>query len=403
MPRLPRLLTAALAGALTAAGLVAVAPSPAQAATSCTWTPFRSSPAAKRWYRIPSVVRTGSGALVAFAERRDRVLGDDGDFDVVTARSTDGGCTWSGARAIGDDGPNRVSNPVPVVDAATGRVLVLSVVTPRAGGRAAHKGLHVQTSRDDGRTFSALGAPVRPSGTYRGGLTGPGHAVQAHSLARRAHRRPARVPHVGRSVRRVRHLLRRSRCDVAHRVRPAGHHRPGALHGGHRRRAVRRVAVHRLPVAGRRRGGRDGTPARAVDGRRPDAAPALHPLIAADRDGAGQRARPAVRAAALLRTRRPDADAAAGHDRLQQQHPGFHVEPGLPGRAREHARLVLGPRPARRAHRRHPLRDRDEHLEGAHPLPPPRDRAGSRSRRRSRPPPGSAAPPGRPGRRRVPA
>ncbi|GAB3674548.1 sialidase family protein [Angustibacter aerolatus] len=178
MPRLPRLLTAALAGALTAAGLVAVAPSPAQAATSCTWTPFRSSPAAKRWYRIPSVVRTGSGALVAFAERRDRVLGDDGDFDVVTARSTDGGCTWSGARAIGDDGPNRVSNPVPVVDAATGRVLVLSVVTPRAGGRAAHKGLHVQTSRDDGRTFSALGAPVRPSGTYRGGLTGPGHAVQ---------------------------------------------------------------------------------------------------------------------------------------------------------------------------------------------------------------------------------
>jgi sialidase-1 len=161
-----------------AAGSVQAAGS-AQTLGICSSTPFRSKPSAHRWYRIPAMVKTTGGALVAFAEQRDRMIGDVGDFDVVTARSADHGCSWSTPVVIGDDGANRVSNPVPIVDTTTGEVLLFSVITLRQDSGGTGKGLYLQTSSDDGRTFSALLAhPVRPAGTYHGGLTGPGHGLQ---------------------------------------------------------------------------------------------------------------------------------------------------------------------------------------------------------------------------------
>jgi sialidase-1 len=161
-----------VAPAVTAAG-------PAAAATRCSSTPFRSEPARKTWFRIPAVVRTRAGTLVAFAERRDRVTGDDGDFDVVTARSTNGGCSWSAYRVIGADAGNRVSNPTPIVDRTTGKILLFSVVAQRAGSGGKGRGLYLQTSSDDGRTFTPLlQRPIRPAGAYKGGLTGPGHGIQ---------------------------------------------------------------------------------------------------------------------------------------------------------------------------------------------------------------------------------
>lgn len=148
------------------------------ASVTCSSTPFRSDPRAKVWFRIPALVRTDAGTLVAFAEKRDRMDSDDGNFDVVTARSTDHGCTWGAWRTIGNDAANRVSNPVPVYDTVTDTVLVLSVVTPRPGSGGRGKGLYLQTSTDDGRTFTPLLARnLRPTGT-KGGLTGPGHGIQ---------------------------------------------------------------------------------------------------------------------------------------------------------------------------------------------------------------------------------
>jgi sialidase-1 len=161
------------------AGLLLTAPSLAQAAgNGCSSTPFRASPKHHTWFRIPAIVKTKSGALLAFAERRDRELGDLGNFDIVYARSTDGGCTWSRYRVLGNDGQNRVSNPVPIVDQFTGKILLFSVVTPRS--KSGHgKGLYMQTSSNEGLSFSSLLArPVRPLGHYKGGLTGPGHAIQ---------------------------------------------------------------------------------------------------------------------------------------------------------------------------------------------------------------------------------
>jgi sialidase-1 len=170
-----------VAVSITASGLLIgpTAAAPVVGLSHCASTPFRSSPAQHRWFRIPAIVRTNTGTLVAFAERRDTISSDDGNFDVVSTRSTDHGCSWSAYTVVGDDAANRVSNPVPILDATTGTVLLFSVVTPRTGSTGTGKGLYLQSSTDDGKTFSPLLAdPVRPAGGYKGGLTGPGHGIQ---------------------------------------------------------------------------------------------------------------------------------------------------------------------------------------------------------------------------------
>src|SRR5690606_12863730 len=73
-------------------------------------------------YRIPSVIATPGGALLAFAEGRRATSSDTGDIDLVMKRSTDGGATWSAMRVVGDNGTNTFGNPCPVVDASTGRI-----------------------------------------------------------------------------------------------------------------------------------------------------------------------------------------------------------------------------------------------------------------------------------------
>ena len=77
-------------------------------------------------FRIPAIVRTNSGVLLAFAEARKNHCGDADDIDLVVRRSMDGGKSWSSMILIWDDGGNTCGNPAPVVDARTGRVLLLS-------------------------------------------------------------------------------------------------------------------------------------------------------------------------------------------------------------------------------------------------------------------------------------
>lgn len=73
---------------------------------------FRASqdPGGYSCFRIPAVVRTNQGTLLAFAEGRHATCGDAGDIDIVMKRSTDGGRTW---------GPSRSSRTVPATPAAT--------------------------------------------------------------------------------------------------------------------------------------------------------------------------------------------------------------------------------------------------------------------------------------------
>ena len=74
-------------------------------------------------YRIPSVIVTQNGTLLAFCEGREG--GDSGDIDLLLKRSEDNGKTWSEEQVVWDDQQNTCGNPCPVVDEVTGRIWLL--------------------------------------------------------------------------------------------------------------------------------------------------------------------------------------------------------------------------------------------------------------------------------------
>src|SRR5690349_7570826 len=73
-------------------------------------------------YRIPAIVTTNNGTLLAFCEGRRNNAADAGDIDILLKRSTDGGRTWSAQHVIWDDSTNTCGNPCPVVDVTTGAI-----------------------------------------------------------------------------------------------------------------------------------------------------------------------------------------------------------------------------------------------------------------------------------------
>lgn len=86
---------------------------------------FESGKDGYHTYRIPALIRTKAGSLLAFCEGRKAGRGDAGDIDLVFKRSTDGGATWSEQEVLWDDGPNTCGNPCPVVDESTGTIWLL--------------------------------------------------------------------------------------------------------------------------------------------------------------------------------------------------------------------------------------------------------------------------------------
>ena len=75
-------------------------------------------------YRIPSIVCTKAGTLLAFAEAR-AALADQAKNKIVLKRSTDGGRTWCEMKIIADDGENSLNNPTAVVEQESGRVFLM--------------------------------------------------------------------------------------------------------------------------------------------------------------------------------------------------------------------------------------------------------------------------------------
>ena len=78
-------------------------------------------------YRIPALLTTKPGTLLAFCEGRKTTLSDDGDNDMVLRRSTDHGQTWMKLQLVHEEGGDAVvsiGNPCPVIDPATGRIFL---------------------------------------------------------------------------------------------------------------------------------------------------------------------------------------------------------------------------------------------------------------------------------------
>jgi sialidase-1 len=132
--------------------------------------------------RIPALVVTRSGSVLAFCEGRKDAGGDHGRIQLLVKRSTDGGRTWGPAVCVHrDDTAAEVSigNPCPVVDRDTG---VVWLAFTRNNDTA-----HITRSSDDGVSWSAPVeiTPAVKSAGWQVYWTGPGHGVQlAHRPAR---------------------------------------------------------------------------------------------------------------------------------------------------------------------------------------------------------------------------
>ncbi|MFN7920225.1 MAG: sialidase family protein [Bryobacteraceae bacterium] len=144
-------------------------------------------------YRIPGIVVTAKGTILAYCEARKTLRGDWGSIDIVMRRSTDGGTTWSPQRIIAQvPGPLSknpmaqaqglgagdgitYNNPVAIVDPRRGTVHFLFCIE--------YMRAFYMRSDDDGVTFSA---PVeitktfeafRPDYPWKVLATGPAHGI----------------------------------------------------------------------------------------------------------------------------------------------------------------------------------------------------------------------------------
>ena len=88
-------------------------------------TVFTEGEAGYAGFRIPVVIRTDDGALIAFAEARRHDKRDSGDIDLVMRRSEDDGRTWGPITTVWDDGGNTCGNPAPAV-LGGGRIVMLA-------------------------------------------------------------------------------------------------------------------------------------------------------------------------------------------------------------------------------------------------------------------------------------
>jgi len=126
-------------------------------------------------YRIPAVVVSSQGTLLAFCEGRKESAADDGDIDLLLVRSFDGGKTWGDVQLIHDAGSHTAGNPAPVVDRDTGEIILPFCINNNT--------VWVTKSSDDGATWSTpreITKDVKlPGWTWY--ATGPCHGIQLSS------------------------------------------------------------------------------------------------------------------------------------------------------------------------------------------------------------------------------
>ncbi|MFJ4947544.1 exo-alpha-sialidase [Streptomyces sp. NPDC088760] len=154
--------------------------------------PFRAGREGYASFRIPAVVATRSGTLLAFCEGRVDSAADHGHIDIVLKRSTDGGRTWGPLQVAARNGDNLAGNPAPVV-LDTGRILLVHIRAAASATEAAilrgqvadadGRRVWVQHSDDDAMTWSRpreITLQVKRPG-WRWYATTPGHALQLTS------------------------------------------------------------------------------------------------------------------------------------------------------------------------------------------------------------------------------
>ena len=145
-------------------------------------------------YRIPGIVVTTKGTVLAYAEARRNNSSDWGEIEIRLRRSTDGGKTWGPGKQIAHVGPRlegnphkanggereqTVNNPVAIVDRTNGAIEFLYCIN--------YARCFSMRSVDDGVTWSqpvditATFEPFRAKYNWKVIATGPGHGIQLKS------------------------------------------------------------------------------------------------------------------------------------------------------------------------------------------------------------------------------
>ena len=133
---------------------------------------FKSGTGGYHTYRIPALVVTKRGTVLAFCEARKNSASDHGDIDLVMRRSSDGGQTWSEMQVIADQGDHTMGNPCPVVERKSGTIWL-----PLCRD---NKRVLMMKSIDDGKTWTSPVDVTRSTmdSKWHWVGTGPGHGIQ---------------------------------------------------------------------------------------------------------------------------------------------------------------------------------------------------------------------------------
>ncbi len=142
-------------------------------------------------YRIPGIVVTPKGTVLAYSEARRNDSFDWGEIEIHLRRSVDGGKSWEASQQIAHhgkrfegnprktgngDAEQTVNNPVAIVDSETGTVEFLYCIN--------YARCFSMRSADDGLTWSqpeditATFEPFRNRYDWKVIATGPGHGIQ---------------------------------------------------------------------------------------------------------------------------------------------------------------------------------------------------------------------------------
>lgn len=156
-------------------------------------TLFEAEAGGYKLYRIPGLVVTRRGTVLAYCEAR-RSSGDWGSIDILMRRSIDNGRSWDTARRVADvEGPKRrnpvaierkqgnpddltYNNPVAIVDRQNGAVHFIFCLE--------YERCFYMRSDDDGLTFTkpveitSAFESFRSRYAWRVIATGPAHAIQ---------------------------------------------------------------------------------------------------------------------------------------------------------------------------------------------------------------------------------
>ena len=150
---------------------------------------FESGKDGYKTFRIPAIVTSTKGTILAFAEGRKNGASDTGDIDLVLKRSEDNGKTWSALSVVWNDNENVCGNPAPVVDQSTGTIYLLSTWNLGSDHESDiikqtskdTRRVFVLSSVDEGQTWSApkeITQSVKlPNWTWY--ATGPCHGIQS--------------------------------------------------------------------------------------------------------------------------------------------------------------------------------------------------------------------------------